>query len=140
MDEIPAELIERRDKYCQQRAIEILDLRGYGVDGYVWQTTTDSILKVARGRAPFITERAVYRRLSQHSSYRLHGFSIPCLINSDENQLVLELSYVSPPLHSRLRRRNGRPASAELQSERLRVGPREISSIWRPLAGHPMTA
>jgi hypothetical protein len=31
----------------------ILNLRGYGVDGYVWQTTNDNILKVARNRAPF---------------------------------------------------------------------------------------
>ena len=97
MDEIPDDVLERRDAYCQQRAIEIVDLRGYGVDGYVWQTTNDNIVKVARSRNPFLAERAVYLRLSSHLLYRLQGFSIPCLIDSDESQFVLELSYVSPP-------------------------------------------
>jgi hypothetical protein len=48
MAEIPTEISDRRDAYCLQRGTEIEALRGYGLDGFVWQTTEDNILKVFR--------------------------------------------------------------------------------------------
>ena len=47
MSEIPIEINQRlAGVLCVGRALRSQELRGYGVDGYVWQTTQDSILKV----------------------------------------------------------------------------------------------
>jgi hypothetical protein len=63
MSEIPAEINQRLLAYCAFAGLAVQELRGYGVDGYVWQSTQDSILKVFRSEAPFQHELAVYRRL-----------------------------------------------------------------------------
>jgi hypothetical protein len=97
MMEIPDELLSRRDAYCQRYGKTIVDLRGYGMDAFVWQTDDDDILKVFRHARQFAAELAVYRRLDHHSLYRLRGFSIPYLLRADEEFQVLQLSYVSPP-------------------------------------------
>ncbi len=97
MIEIPGDVLTRRDGYCSDRDLTILDLRGFGLEGYVWQTTQDTILKIARHRHHYLAERDVYRRLADASLYRLQGFSIPCLIDSSDRHVALELSYVKPP-------------------------------------------
>lgn len=63
----------------------------------MWQTTQDSILKVFRQEKPFLRELAVYQRLQERKIERLRGFHVPVLLHYDENQRVLELSYVRPP-------------------------------------------
>lgn len=97
MSEIPEDVVLRLEEFCQSRALEIEALRGSGVDGFVWQTTQDSILKVFRNRPAFQQELAVYQRLTSHQIERLHGFQVPILLHYDSNSWVLELSYVSPP-------------------------------------------
>jgi hypothetical protein len=97
MPEIPVEIDQRLCAYCAGVGLEVQELRGYGVDGYVWQTTQDSILKVFRSESPFQHELAVYRRLQANGLKRLQGFRIPQLLNYREDLLTLELSYVRPP-------------------------------------------
>ena len=77
--------------------LKVQELRGYGVDGYVWQTTKDSMLKVFRSESPFRQELAVYQRLQTNGLKRLQGFHIPPILNYREDLLTLELSYVRPP-------------------------------------------
>jgi hypothetical protein len=38
MPDIPIEIDQRLTACCAARGIEVQELRGYGVDGYVWQT------------------------------------------------------------------------------------------------------
>ncbi len=97
MVEIPSDVAVRRDAFCQQRGIGIAELRGYGIDGFVWQTSEDNILKVFRYESEFQNEVVVYQRLQSHQLDMLQGFQIPALIHYDKNLFVLELSYVKPP-------------------------------------------
>ena len=97
MIEIPSDVLERRDDYCASRSREIQDLRGYGVDAFIWQARTDRILKVFRGTRGYERERDVYLRLRHRSLYRLQGFFIPVLLEFDDATLVLEMTYVRPP-------------------------------------------
>lgn len=97
MTEIPAEIVERRDAYCEQHSLAVEDLLGWGLDGFVWHTTQDSILKVFRHDEDSRQELLVYRRLQSRGVERLHGFHVPQLLNYDANLLVLELSFVRPP-------------------------------------------
>jgi hypothetical protein len=99
MPDTPAEIWQRCLAYCQQAGFTVEELRGYGVDGYVWQATNDHILKVFRPErdAEFNQELAVYERLQDRETHRLQGFNIPHLLNYRSDLLVLELSYVQPP-------------------------------------------
>lgn len=72
-------------------------LIGYGVDGFVWRTDRNSVLKVFRHQPEFDREHAVYQRLAEHDLRLLRGFAIPVLLDYDTDLLVLELSFVSPP-------------------------------------------
>lgn len=72
-------------------------MRGYEVDGYVWQTTQGNILKVYRRAHAFERELADDRRLEAKSLYRLQGFSIPVLVEFDEELWALEMTNVRPP-------------------------------------------
>lgn len=99
MPEVPLEIVDRRDTYCETHEVvlESEQPRGWGVDGYVWQTTDDTILKVHYNPREFAQELAIYDRLTEKQIDRLQGFDIPLLLNSDTNLLVLEMSYVRPP-------------------------------------------
>lgn len=94
---IPLEIEIRRDEYCQAKQLQVVDLIGFGVDGYVWQTDRESVVKVCRYKAPFDSELAVYQRLSGIGLRKLQGFEIPWLLDHDAGRWVLELSFVSPP-------------------------------------------
>ena len=63
MTNIPAEVRDRRDAYCRQRSTATEDLLGWGLDGFIWQTTDDNVLKVFRHSLEFGRELAVYQRL-----------------------------------------------------------------------------
>ena len=97
MIEIPQSVRERCDTYCSRSNKSVAELRGYGVDGFVWQTSNDNILKVYRSRRPFNSELNVYQRLAEHSLYRLRGFDIPILLDFDDELYALEMTNVSPP-------------------------------------------
>lgn len=106
--EIPEEVLLRRDGFCQSHSVEIqteLPL-GWGVDGCVWQTTADTILKVNYREREFRHEFAVYQRLAERGVDRLQGFEVPLLLNYDTGLLVLELRAAA--VHTRLCRRGSR--------------------------------
>lgn len=94
---IPAQFESRCQEYCQSRQIQSVDLIGYGLDGFVWSTNRDSVLKVFRQSLLFDQELAIYEKLTKLGLRRLQGFDIPVLLDYDAQRSVLELSFVSPP-------------------------------------------
>lgn len=97
MLEIPSEITDRLKDYCNDRGVAADKLIGYGVDGFVWRTEQNSVLKVHRHSREFERECAAYQRLKEHGIRRLRGFAIPVLLDYDTGLLVLELSFVFPP-------------------------------------------
>jgi hypothetical protein len=97
MIEIPSNILDRRDDYCRTHGVSAYDMRGFGVDAFIWQTEGDKVLKVFRREGPYCRERDVSLRLRQKSLYRIQGFSIPILSDSDDDSWVLEIGYVKPP-------------------------------------------
>ena len=93
----PMELVERRQAYCESRRIHIRELLGFGVDGFVWLTDRESVLKVFRHQPLYDNELLVYQRLTKHGLQQLQGFKIPRLLDQDGETWVLELSLVAPP-------------------------------------------
>lgn len=74
-------------------------LLGNGEEGFVWRTSHDSAIKVydAGRLRNFSTELACYEILADNNVTELEGFTIPYLVGSSEELLVLELSIVSAP-------------------------------------------
>jgi hypothetical protein len=94
---VPADIQQRFDQYCAARQQTAIADLGYGVDGYLWRVTGDSVIKVFRHDRQFDQELAVYQRLTARRIDRLQGFAVPILLNHDSEQRILELSLVSPP-------------------------------------------
>jgi len=100
MIDIPEQILERRDQFCERRSRSLdEDFLLWGLDGFLWHTTVDSIIKVFRRSKEFRQERAVYRRLEARHIERIQGFHVPLLLDYDETLEVLELSFVRPPVH-----------------------------------------
>lgn len=98
MPDIPDKVLERRDLYSSHHGVDLENgLRGSGMDGFVWQTTRDTIIKVFRHFGDYEKELSVYERLDNYNIKELQGFRIPRLIEFDNELTVLEISYVSPP-------------------------------------------
>ena len=98
MIEIPNEILDRRNDYCERRQIRVIDEDGaWGLDAFVWRSAVGTILKVHRYEDRFRREMAAYDRLTERGLKRLQGFRIPELTQYDEELLVLELSFVRPP-------------------------------------------
>ncbi|MBI1313664.1 hypothetical protein GC176_20420 [bacterium] len=96
---IPDSVIDVRDRYCQERG-EHIPSNGefwWGLDAFLWQTASDSILKVHRYKDRFAKELAAYQRLADRHIVRLQGFRFPQLLDYDPELHILELSFVSPP-------------------------------------------
>lgn len=92
----PEEIVSRVEEYCADHQIETIRVIGYGIDAFVWQTSTESVLKVFRHEMQYRQELLVYDRLSERGIHRLQGFAIPSLLNYDDRSRVLELSFVHP--------------------------------------------
>jgi hypothetical protein len=67
MIEIPSDVLDRCDEYCRTHGVFAHDLRGFGVDAFIWQTAGDKVVKVFRREGPYGRERDVYLRLRQRS-------------------------------------------------------------------------
>lgn len=72
---------------------------GFGQDGTVWQFGSDvaTVVKAFAFAETYNTEKACYLRLQECSVSEIDGFIIPELLGWDDELLVLEISYVSPP-------------------------------------------
>jgi hypothetical protein len=137
---IPWEIERRRDEYCEAKQLQVVDLIGFGVDGFVWQTDRESVVKVCRYKAPFDSELAVYQRLSKIGLRKLQGFEIPWLLNHDAARWVLELSFVSPPFvldfaAASLGQAPSEMSSPEWLAEKQRMFGRDWPDVQRLLDG-----
>lgn len=137
---VPSEIELRRDDYCRMYDLKIVDLIGFGVDGYVWQTNRETVVKVCRNVAPFKNELDVYLRLKSLRLRKLQGFDIPWLINHDERLWTLELSFVSPPFvldfaAATLNRNSGSDFSSEFLAEKQRLFGSDWPDVQRLLDG-----
>lgn len=121
MSAIPEELIDRKTQYCERRGLTVIDMRGYGVDGAIWETDAGTMLKVFRRSRPFRAEMKVYERLELKSLYRLAGFAIPLVVHHDEEFLTIEMTIVEPPyiLDFAGAQLDARPTDAELEERKL---------------------
>jgi hypothetical protein len=70
---------------------------GWGTQGIVFETPQGSVVKGLLREREFIRERNVYMRLRAHDATELCGFSIPKLIDFDNELLVIEMGFVSAP-------------------------------------------
>ena len=95
--ETPSDVLERLQSHCIASGRTSGDRIGGGVDGFIWLSDRDSVIKVYRGRRPFERELAIYKRLVQRDLRRLRGFEIPELKEVDADNLVLVLGVVEPP-------------------------------------------
>ena len=84
-------------QYSVQQSISLEKTLGYGNDGKVWSTSRNSAIKALYRQAGYDREVAAYRRLEQLGITSLEGFSLPQLIGSDGNLLVIEMTIVFPP-------------------------------------------
>ena len=70
---------------------------GSGQEGYVWETTNKSAVKVFEREQHFNTELKCYQILQFHGVNEIEGFQIPELVSYSEEQLLIELTIVSAP-------------------------------------------
>ncbi len=110
------------------------------MDGYVWQTDQESVVKVCRYKTPFDCELAVYQRLAASRLRKLQGFDIPWLLDHDVEHMVLELSFVSPPFvldfaAASLGKAPSEMESPEWMAEKQRMFGRDWPDVQRLLDG-----
>lgn len=89
--------LRRAHVYCHERSLDIVELRGWGVDAVVWQASDDRILKVFRHASQYVQEQSVYRHLQERNVRKLQGFRIPDVVDVDDELWVLGLTFVRPP-------------------------------------------
>jgi hypothetical protein len=79
------------------RADVNLKALGSGVEGFVFQSSDSTALKVFTHVEKFNIELAAYQRLHARGIIEVLGFAIPRLVNFDPNLLVIEMTIVQPP-------------------------------------------
>lgn len=96
-------------KSCEDRARQYCALRygeplfdkelGHGQEGFVWESTNGSALKVFRpeGHLNFNREHKAYQILRDNGVSNAKGFEIPQLVDADQRLLVIEMTIVEPP-------------------------------------------
>jgi hypothetical protein len=70
---------------------------GSGEDGAVWQTSDNTAIKVLERRRNYNNEVESYQRIQNEGIANLLEFTIPALVGFDDELLVVEMSFVSPP-------------------------------------------
>lgn len=90
---------ERASVYCQQRGFEPIfgNILGTGQEGSVWPTDNKTAIKVFDRQRNYNSELGCYQRLSELGISELEGFTIPHLIDSDSELLIVEMTIVAPP-------------------------------------------
>jgi hypothetical protein len=92
-------ILERALEYARLSGIT-LDLKtplGNGTDGTVWKTSRKTAVK-SLGRQPnYERELTCYQRFKEKGITKLQGFSVPQLVNSDDDLLIIEMGIVSAP-------------------------------------------
>jgi hypothetical protein len=75
---------------------------GWGNDGIVYETDSDTAIKALRHQPCYERERDAYMRLKEREVDNILGFSVPKLLDFDNDLLVLEMGIVSLPVLSTL--------------------------------------
>jgi hypothetical protein len=99
MDNLLSSLKSQASAYAKSHGITIAfdNPLGLGTDGCVWRTSRQSAVKIFERQSNYVRERDCYRLLKSLSVSEIEGFSIPRLIDSDDELLVVEMDIVSPP-------------------------------------------
>lgn len=92
-------LWENARRYAERRSISVArELRlGYGSDGTVWKSSTNSAVKAVSLDKNFRDERDSYLRLRDAGVTQIGVFAVPTLIDHDDSLRVVEMEIVRPP-------------------------------------------
>lgn len=96
------ELLRRATYYAQSHGITLRESLGSGIHGIVFvaQSHTNpgrSAVKIHEREAPYCRERDVYLRLREYDVTRIHGCSVPQLLQFDDALWGIEMSVVGRP-------------------------------------------
>lgn len=83
--------------YLEQRGATIQAQCGFGKEGVVFKSSHGTAVKVHSGKRSFLNEYYAYQRLSDTQTYRVRGFRVPKLINTDQRLRIIEMGIVEPP-------------------------------------------
>lgn len=70
---------------------------GHGTDGAVWQSTSNTAVKVLELLRNYNIELECYQRLESEGVNHLKGFAVPQLLGFNRELLVIEMRIVTPP-------------------------------------------
>ena len=83
------------ERYIEPRRVD--SILGEGKDGIVFSTSSRTAVKLHYRPHTFRNELAVYRRLKDQRVARVAGFAVPRLLDWEEDELLIEMSWVRPP-------------------------------------------
>jgi hypothetical protein len=93
----PPEILAVAEQYAMKRRFNLAGVIGAGKDGTVWQTSRLSALKIHLTEESYRIERDAYMRLAQLKIQNVAGFSIPSLLDHEDQMKALEMTIVHPP-------------------------------------------
>ncbi|MBW3542081.1 MAG: hypothetical protein KY476_17565 [Planctomycetes bacterium] len=97
MDPALEDARQRAEVYAASRGRRFAELLGWGYDGIVLQTTSSTAVKALKHALLFQRERDAYVRLADAGVSQVREFSVPKLIDFDNDLWVVEMTIVSPP-------------------------------------------
>jgi hypothetical protein len=90
-------ILARAEQYANRRQIVLTGVLGAGKDGSVWLTSRRSALKIHVISESYIIERNAYFRLRDLNVEEIADFSVPALVDHDDELLAIEMTVVTPP-------------------------------------------
>ena len=94
----PQLLITRGDRYSERRGLVRVGPLGEEKDGAVWHTSRPSALKIHQYEPTHRYERDAYIRFRDVGLTSVAGFSVPELVDYDDDELLaIEMQVVYPP-------------------------------------------
>ncbi len=92
----------KAESYATRQGLILEEPLGDGVDGSVWvvrskQNALNWAMKCHHDSRQYGRERDCYRRLESEGVTDIRGFTVPQLLNTDDDWLVIEMTIVKPP-------------------------------------------
>lgn len=85
------------EEYARRRDIALLEQIGSGQDGVVFSTTQKTVVKAFLYDPQYVREKQVYGRIEECDINSIGEFSIPRLIDTHDELLVIEMEFVTAP-------------------------------------------
>jgi hypothetical protein len=85
------------DEYAAARGNRILKTLGFGQDGHVFLSHSNTAIKVFARLSNFELEVECYERFLDYDVHAIREFAVPRLRGYDRNLMVIEMSLVEPP-------------------------------------------